>query len=100
MLKRHTTLSRFLSVPDLHKKKSFQPKSSARVLTSLENLQHIEEKEREKEEKDAIKRERQRKREEKRKLKCQGYLSVWCIQYCESSIVNELPSPTKYTINM
>ena len=45
LLKRQTTLSRFLSVPDLRMNKSYQPKSSARVLTSVENLQRIEEKE-------------------------------------------------------
>ena len=32
VLRRHTTLSRFFSVPDLHVKKTYQPKSSARVL--------------------------------------------------------------------
>lgn len=69
LCKRQTTLSQFLSVPELSTKKSFQPKSSARVLTSLENLQQIEERERKKKEKDTLKRERQRKREEKQMLK-------------------------------
>ena len=77
LLKRQTTLSRFLSVPDLRMNKSYQPKSSARVLTSVENLQRIEEKEKVQKEKEALKRERQRKREEKRLLKNQG--SLFCI---------------------
>jgi hypothetical protein len=75
LLKRQTTLSRFLSVPDLRMNKSYQPKSSARVLTSVENLQRIEEKEKVQKEKEALKRERQRKREEKRLLKNQGQKS-------------------------
>ena len=49
-----------------------KPKSSARVLTSLQNLRIIEKKESEKVEKEALKKERLRIREEKRLLKAQG----------------------------
>ena len=49
-----------------------QPKSSARVLTSLENLRALEEKERKKMEEQKLKEERRRERErkcqEKRKM--------------------------------
>lgn len=73
LLRKQTTLSRFLSVPDLRVKKTHQPKSSARVLTSLENLLLIEEKEKQKREKETLKKERLRKREEKQQLKHQGF---------------------------
>lgn len=84
LLKRQTTLSRFLSVPDLRGKQLYEPKSSARVLTSVENLQRIEKKEKLQKEKEALKKERQRKREEKQLLKYQGpsfILRVACIMH-------------------
>ena len=66
---KHTTLTSFLSVPDLREKKTFRPKTSARVLTSAENLHVIAEKEKEKEEKEALKKERLKRKEEKQQLK-------------------------------
>ena len=70
LLQKHTTLSSFLSVPDLREKEPFKPKTSARVLTSTENLHAIAAKEKEKEEKEALKKERFKRKEEKRQLKC------------------------------
>ena len=69
-LSRPTVLSKFLSRP-AHQLKlpSIKPKSSARVLTSSENLQMIEAKEREKREKQELKEKRKREREEKKLLK-------------------------------
>ena len=76
LLKRQTTLSKFISVPDLCDMRMYRPRTSARVLTSLENLQIIEEKEKQKEEKEALKKERLRKREEKRQLKGQNCVDI------------------------
>ena len=72
-LPRTTTLSKVLSHPEPQLKPPvMQPKSSARVLTSLENLRALEEKERKKMEEQKLKeerrRERERKRQEKRKM--------------------------------
>ena len=72
LLQRKTTISKFLSVPDLSVRNCPKPKSSARVLTSLQNLRITEKKESEKVEKEALKKERLRIREEKRLLKAQG----------------------------
>ena len=72
-LPRTTALSKVLSHPEPQLKPPvMQPKSSARVLTSLENLRALEEKERKKMEEQKLKeerrRERERKRQEKRKM--------------------------------
>ena len=63
-----------LSAPDLCVKKTHQPKSSVHVLTSLENLQLIEKKEKQTREKETLKKEQLRKREEKRQL---GFAMRW-----------------------
>lgn len=61
---------KFLSHPASQLKlPSIKPKSSARVLTSSENLEMIEAKEREKREKQELKEKRKREREEKKLLK-------------------------------
>ena len=72
-LPRTTALSKVLSHPEPQLKPPvMQPKSSARVLTSLENLRALEQKERKKMEEQKLKeecrRERERKRQEKRKM--------------------------------
>ena len=74
MLDAHcVVLSSLLTVPEQEKPKQAQPKKChGRVLTSVENIRMIEEKERDKQEKARLKEERKheivRKREEKAKL--------------------------------
>ena len=67
LLKKHTTLSSFLSVPDLREKNTFKPKTSAQVLTSVENV--MAEKEKEKEEREALRKERLKKKRKNDSLK-------------------------------
>ena len=69
-LRRPTLLSKLLSrsIPNLQPP-TIKPKTSARVLTSAENLRILEEKKRKKDENEALKEERKRVREAKRLIK-------------------------------
>ena len=74
-------LHTFTCIPtsDSRKRKSFQPKTTARVLTSENNLRLLKERERQKNEKEALKLERQRRKQEKALLKLEGIilLKIW-----------------------
>lgn len=82
------TLSRFLSVLDLRMKKSYQPKSSARVLTSLEKLRQIEENKKQRRRKHWIESNRE-KRKEKQLLTYQGhlYMCMVCIMHVHVQLI-------------
>ena len=75
-MKRQTIASGFFSVPDLE---VISAKTTARVLTSEDNLRLLKEKERQKNEKEALKLERQRRKQEKALLKLEGIilLKIW-----------------------
>lgn len=73
-LSRHQpSLFKVLSLPDLSvKPPNLQPKSSARVLTSLENIRALEEKEQKKREQLELKEQRKLAREAKQRLKIES----------------------------
>ncbi len=72
VLTRPTVLSKFLSHPAPQlKQPAKNPKSSARVLTSAENIRILEDKQRKKREQEEMKERRKREREAKRLLKGQ-----------------------------
>ena len=69
-LTRQLSLKKFLNTPKPPcRLPTAKPKSSGRVLTSLENLKVMEEREEKKREEARLKEERKRAREEKKKLK-------------------------------
>ena len=71
-------ISEFLDIPNPPKPSRLPNQTtSSRVLTSLENLQKIKEKEREALEKARLKEERARKREEKKKAKLNDGKNVY-----------------------
>ena len=70
MLQRSSAISKFLSLPAHNlKHPTFNPKTSARVLTSLENIRALQQKEKEKIEKEELKKKRKEEREAKKLLK-------------------------------